>query len=107
MDIEKYIAGKSKGVSGIELHGDSTILISYPAGFDPNDGSPLPTVDKGYQIADIVAMKEAADKAVQDAQEKLEDALTISSKYDELLADIEPLKKQIASNLSAVAIVKP
>ena len=74
MDIDKYIAGKAKGLSSITLQGDSTLLVSYPDGFDPTTGVAKPNVERGYQPADIAAMKVGAVQAVSDAQAALDAA---------------------------------
>ncbi len=99
MDIEKYIAGKAKGVSGVELHGDSTLLIKWPDGFDQSTGEALPPVEQGYQPADLTAMKVAAVDAVAAAVEALANAEQRAALFDELLADVAAFAPQIEANL--------
>jgi len=101
MDIEKYIAGKGKGLSGIELHGDSTLLISWPGGFDAETGEPNPPIERGYQPADLAAMKTAAEETVQRAQAELAKAQARVAMHDELLADAAAFQPQIEANLKA------
>lgn len=103
MDIEKYIAGKKSGLSGIELHGDSTLLVKWPDGFDPNTGAPKPPREQGYQPADIAAMKEGAIAAVTAAEDALAKAKAHAAMHDDLLADVAPLLPQISANLAAKA----
>lgn len=101
MDIEKYIAGKARGLSSIELHGDSTLLISWPDGFDPTTGEAKPAVERGYQPADIAAMKVSAVDAVTAAEVALDTARVRADMHDALLADIAPFLPQIDKNMEA------
>ncbi len=101
MDIEKYIAGKAKGLSGIELHGYSTLLCKWPGGFDAGTGDPLPPVERGYQPADIAAMKESAVQAVTAAEDALAKAKGRVAMHDDLLADAAVFQSQIDANLKA------
>lgn len=103
MDIEKYAAGKAKKLSGITLHGDSTLLIKWPDGFDPTTGEAKPPVERGYQPADIAAMKVAAEDAVTVAEDALTHAQARVSMHDDLLADIDEFTPQIERNLAAAA----
>ncbi len=103
MDIEKYIAGKAKGLSGIELQGDSTLLIKWPGGFDGETGDPKPPIERGYQPADIAAMKVLAVDAVTAAQDALTKAQARVAMHDELLADAAAFQPQIDANLKAAA----
>ncbi len=107
MDIEKYIAGKAKGLSSIELQGDSTLLVSYPDGFDPTTGAAKPNVDRGYQPADLAAMKVSAVTAVQTAQDALTAAQARVAMHDTLLADAAAFQTQIDANLQAAAVAQP
>ncbi len=107
MDIEKYIAGKAKGLSGIELQGDSTLLVSYPDGFDGITGDPKPPIERGYQPADIAAMKVSAVTAVQTAQDALTAAQARVAMHDTLLADAAVFQSQIDANLKAAAVAQP
>lgn len=101
MDIEKYAAGKDKGLSSIELHGDSTLLIKWPDGFDPNTGAPKPPIERGYQPADIAAMKTAAEDSVRVAEDALNKAIARADMHDTLLADAAVFQPQIEANLKA------
>ncbi len=101
MEIEKYIAGKDKGLSGIELHGDSTLLCKWPGGFDAGTGDPLPPIERGYQPADIAAMKVAAVEAVTAAEDALTKAKERVAMHDALLADAAVFQKRIEANLKA------
>lgn len=92
MDIEKYTAGKAKGLSGVTLQGDSTLLIKWPDGFDPNTGAPKPPIERGYQPADIAAMKVSAQDAVIAAEDALSMAEARVSMHDDLLADVAAAK---------------
>ena len=92
MDIEKYNAGKAKGLSSVTLHGDSTLLISWPDGFNPSDGSPNPPKEQGFQMADLTAMRQAA----QDAHDKTAANLAM---HDALLADAAVFQSKIDANL--------
>ncbi len=101
MDIEKYIAGKAKGLSSIELHGDSTLLCKWPGGFDAVTGDPLPPVERGYQPADLAAMKKSAENAAYAAQEELDKAIARVDMHDTLLADAAKFQPQIDANLKS------
>jgi hypothetical protein len=101
MDIEKYIAGKKSGLSSIELHGDSTLLVFWPDGFNETDGTPKPCKEQGYQPADIAAMKAAAVAAVTAAEEALAKAQSRVAMHDDLLADAAVFQPQIEANLKA------
>lgn len=103
MDIEKYIAGKAKGLSGVTLQGDSTLLCKWPDGFDPTTGAPNPPKEQGYQPADIAAMKTAAVDAVTAAQDALSKAQARVGMHDTLLADVAVFLPQIEANLAAKA----
>ncbi len=103
MDIEKYIAGKAKGLSGIELHGDSTLLCKWPGGFDAETGEPKPPIERGYQPADLAAMKVAAVDAVTAAEDALAKAQARIAMHDDLLADAAVFQKRIDANLAAAA----
>lgn len=91
MDIDKYIAGKATGVSKIELHGDSTLLVTWPDGFDTETGQARPPKEQGFQPADLDAMREAAAQSVESAEEALVKAQARLAGFDELLADIQEL----------------
>lgn len=93
MDIEKYIAGKGKGVSGITIQGGSTVLISWPAGFDPETGAAKPPNEQGFQPADISAMRESAAAAVTQAEEALAKAQARVAAFDALVSEVEGLLK--------------
>lgn len=101
MDIEKYTAGKAKGLSGIELHGDSTLLIRWPDGFDQTTGAPKPSIERGYQPADIAVIKTSAEDAVTAAQDALTKAQARLDMHDTLLADVAVFQPQIEKNLAA------
>lgn len=73
MDLMKYVAGKGKG-SNVVLQGETTLLVSAPGGFDSETGLPNPTVDKGFQISDILQMREDARAARDRAQAALDAA---------------------------------
>lgn len=101
MDIDKYSAGKAKGLSSIELHGDSTLLVSYPDGYAEATGEPKPPVERGYQPADIAAMKESAVAAVTAAEDALAKAQARVDLHDALLADAAVFQPQIEANYAA------
>lgn len=92
MDIEKYTAGKARGLSSVTLQGDSTLLIKWPDGFDPATGEAKSPVERGYQPADIAAMKVAAQDAVTAAEDALSRAEAKVSMHDDLLADVAAAK---------------
>lgn len=87
MDIDKYIAGKAAGISKVQLHGDTTLLLTVPGGFDPDTGAPLPAKEQGYQLADLDAMRESAVKGVTDAEDALAKAQARVAAFDVLLND--------------------
>lgn len=101
MDIEKYIAGKAKGLSGVTLQGDSTLLCKWPDGFKESDGSAKPPVERGYQPVDIAAMKKVAEDAVTAAADALNKAIACADMHDTLLADVAVFQPQIEKNLAA------
>ena len=103
MDIEKYIAGKKTGASGIELHGDSTLLCRWPDGFDQNTGQPNPPKEQGFQVADLTAMRQGAVDAVTAAEDALAKAKDRVAMHDDLLADAAVFQPQIEPNLKAAA----
>lgn len=89
MDIEKYTAGKKTGISGIELHEPTTLLVRWPDGFDPETGEPMPPKEQGYQLADIEAMAKAAQEAITAAEDALIKAQDRALMFDGLVADAQ------------------
>lgn len=87
MDIEKFTMGKQSGTSKIELQGASTLLISWPGGFDPDTGAALPLKEQGFQPTDLEAMRENAARGVVAAEEALAKAQAHLAAFDTLLAD--------------------
>lgn len=91
MDIDKYIAGKATGASKVERHGETTLLVSWPGGFDPETGKALAPKEQGFQPADLDAMRESAAQAVSTAEEAFTKAQARLAGFDELLADIQEI----------------
>lgn len=101
MDIDKFIAGKATGASKVELHGETTLLISWPGGFDPDTGAALPPKEQGFQPADIYAMRNSAAQSVETAENALNAARTRLSAFDELLAD--PVVSKASETVAAAS----
>ena len=107
MDIEKYAIAKANGLASVTLQGDSTLLVSYPDGFDQKTGKPMPNYEQGFQPADFAAMKASAVNAVAAAQMALINAQAQDAMHDTLLADAAVFQPQIDANLAAAAKAKP
>lgn len=101
MDIDKYIAGKVSGVSKIERHGESTLLITVPGGFDADTGAPKAPVEQGYQPDDLDAMEAHAAQGVEAAQKALAEAEQRLANMRGLKADAEPLVVEIRAEYAA------
>ncbi len=91
MDAELYVTGKAAGDSGMELHGESTVLVRLPGGFDAKTGAKLPPVERGYQREDLQAARDAAAGAVESAQTALAKAQGCLAAFDALLADADAI----------------
>lgn len=70
-------------------HGDTTILVRCPAGFDPETGTRKPPTERGFQISDIRNMRKAAEAEVVVAQAALAAAQARLASVDVLVADAE------------------
>jgi hypothetical protein len=86
-----YLAAKAKGKASIVSHGGDTILVSMPAGYDPDTGAALPPKEAGYQRNDIAAMRESAAAHVVEAEAALERARERLAAFDDVLHEISGL----------------
>jgi hypothetical protein len=91
MDALTYLAAKAEGKASIISHGDETILVSLPGGFDPSTGQALPPKETGYQRADIYAMREAAIQAVAHAEAALDEAKRRAAAFEEVASEVDAI----------------
>lgn len=89
MDLSKYAAGKASGDSSVALQGSTTLLVRVPGGFDPESGVKRPSVEQGFQRADLAKAREAAADAVTAAQAEVTKAQAHLASCDVLLADAD------------------
>ena len=91
MDIERLLK--------IELHGESTLLVTTASGFDSDTGQPLPSKEQGFQPDDLKAMRKAADDAVIAATDALTKAEARLAAFDLVL--VHPVVVEAEANIAA------
>ncbi len=91
MNREQYEAAKAAGDAGVVLHGEATLLVKSPGGFDPATGAKLPPTEMGVQRADLRATRDALEGHLVTLHDQI---LAIEGEIDgmdALLADADAL----------------
>ena len=89
MTAHLYVAGKATGESEIIRHGDSTLLVRIPGGFDATTGAKLPPVESGLQRSDIQAARDRVAAEVAQIEAHLASAKEALAAHDVMLADAD------------------
>lgn len=87
MDLTKYTKGN------VTRHGDTTVLVSVPGGFDPQTGKKLPPQEAGFQLPDLHAARDQAVADVEQAEAVLQRVKEVLGTLETLVADAEALKR--------------